>query len=786
VLRRWTVIFAAAVALIASAEEPAANPGSSAPIPVPLVVGASREALSALSRIEDRMREDDELSRIAQALPTDERAVARLQSVPAEASRRLAADRDLYDLDRDVRRVGDRLSAEDQTLAARGREYQSWTTEVARLQNTWSATAADSSIAGAPAPVRERVAAVQARAAAVTEHFKSYLTRLVGLQYQMAQLRDQMAKVAEEVKRAQRARDQRLFDKESGPLWRALLRSPPGAAHGRQAISVLRQDVGLLAEYFGSGEGNTGAQLGFLVALAAGLWLLRHPVLIASGLTLALTSAFHPLAPTPVVRFALLAAVVPWVPVIRDVVPRRLVKPLLAFTALFAADQLVALGPAQGIAVRLALLALSIAGAAIVAFGLRPGGWASDIGDRRWRPAARAGLWVALGLLALAAVSNVAGNVSIAARLTRGTFSGVLLAVLAAALVILANSAVHALLRARWVQRFKTIALHQDVLEAKCATAARWGTFALWGVETARAFGIAAWLRSAGAVILGKRLVVGSLNVSLGDVVAFGITLTLAVFAARLLRFVLDETVLPSIPLPRGIPNAISKTAQYALVVIGAVAALYASGIELGKFSLLAGTLGVGIGFGLQNIVNNFVSGLILLYERPMQVGDVVEVGNVSGEVRRIGIRSSTLRTGLGADVVVPNATFISSALVNWTLTDRVRRADVAVSVAYGSDPEVVKRILLGAVQHRDDVLSQPAPEVLITGFGESALQFELRFWPARFDIWMEVASAVRETILRELEGAGVDIPLPQLEVRSPAPNPRKPPDGPNETAPGR
>ena len=805
-LRRWTVIFAAAVALIASAEEPAANPGSSAPIPVPLVVGASREALSALSRIEDRMREDDELSRIAQALPTDERAVARLQSVPAEASRRLAADRDLYDLDRDVRRVGDRLSAEDQTLAARGREYQSWTTEVARLQNTWSATAADSSIAGAPAPVRERVAAVQARAAAVTEQFKSYLTRLVGLQYQMAQLRDQMAKVAEEVKRAQRARDQRLFDKESGPLWRALLRSPPGAAHGRQAISVLRQDVGLLAEYFGSGEGNTGAQLGFLVALAAGLWLLRrqlgaegaevggdvrqrllrHPVLIASGLTLALTSAFHPLAPTPVVRFALLAAVVPWVPVIRDVVPRRLVKPLLAFTALFAADQLVALGPAQGIAVRLALLALSIAGAAIVAFGLRPGGWASDIGDRRWRPAARAGLWVALGLLALAAVSNVAGNVSIAARLTRGTFSGVLLAVLAAALVILANSAVHALLRARWVQRFKTIALHQDVLEAKCATAARWGTFALWGVETARAFGIAAWLRSAGAVILGKRLVVGSLNVSLGDVVAFGITLTLAVFAARLLRFVLDETVLPSIPLPRGIPNAISKTAQYALVVIGAVAALYASGIELGKFSLLAGTLGVGIGFGLQNIVNNFVSGLILLYERPMQVGDVVEVGNVSGEVRRIGIRSSTLRTGLGADVVVPNATFISSALVNWTLTDRVRRADVAVSVAYGSDPEVVKRILLGAVQHRDDVLSQPAPEVLITGFGESALQFELRFWPARFDIWMEVASAVRETILRELEGAGVYIPLPQLEVRSPAPNPRKPPVSPKEAAPGR
>jgi small-conductance mechanosensitive channel len=324
---------------------------------------------------------------------------------------------------------------------------------------------------------------------------------------------------------------------------------------------------------------------------------------------------------------------------------------------------------------------------------------------------------------------------------------------------------------------------------------------ALWGVGAARSFGIAAGLQSAAEAAMGKRLVVGSLNISLGDVVTFGVTLILTVIVARLLRFVLDETVLPAIPLPRGIPNAISRTAQYLLVVIGAVAALYASGIELGKFGLLAGTLGVGIGFGLQNIVNNFVSGLILLYERPMQVGDVVEIGNVVGEVRRIGVRSSTVRTGLGADVVVPNASFISSELVNWTLTDRIRRADVGVSVAYGSDPEVVKRILLGAVERRDDVLSKPPPEVLFTGFGDSSLQFELRFWPSRFEIWVAVASAVRETILRELGLAGINIPFPQRDVnvrsgedlqrllasrKGPPLQPRKAPEGPKEAEPGR
>jgi len=173
----------------------------------------------------------------------------------------------------------------------------------------------------------------------------------------------------------------------------------------------------------------------------------------------------------------------------------------------------------------------------------------------------------------------------------------------------------------------------------------------------------------------------------------------------------------------------------------------------------------------------------------------------VMGEVRRIGIRSSTVRTFLGADVIVPNASFISSELVNWTLTDRTRRADVAVSVAYGSDPEVVKRILLDAVERRDDVLRQPMPEVVFTSFGDSALQFELRFWPARFEIWVGVASAVRETILRELGRAGVSIPFPQRDVNirsgedlqrwlaarsGPAPKPRKPPEGPKEAEPPR
>jgi small-conductance mechanosensitive channel len=216
--------------------------------------------------------------------------------------------------------------------------------------------------------------------------------------------------------------------------------------------------------------------------------------------------------------------------------------------------------------------------------------------------------------------------------------------------------------------------------------------------------------------------------------------------------------------LPRGLPGAISRTAQCAIVALGTFAAISASGIELSRFSFFAGTLGVGIGFGLQNVVNNFVSGLILLYERPVQPGDVVTVGAVTGEVRRIGVRSSTVRTFEGADVIVPNGTLIAAEVVNWTLSDRTRRVDVAVGLAYGSDPAAVRRVLLAAAD-RPDVLRDPEPVVLLTGFAESALSFELRFWPRRFDDWVRVASEVRETILGELARQGLRIPFPQRDV---------------------
>jgi small-conductance mechanosensitive channel len=183
------------------------------------------------------------------------------------------------------------------------------------------------------------------------------------------------------------------------------------------------------------------------------------------------------------------------------------------------------------------------------------------------------------------------------------------------------------------------------------------------------------------------------------------------------------------------------------------------------RFTFLVGALGVGIGFGLQNVVNNFVSGLILLYERPVQKSDIVEVGSLLGEVRRIGIRSSTVRTYDGAEVIVPNASLISQEVVNWTLSDRTRRIEIPLGVAYGTDPGRLIDLLLTAVKGQRGVLETPQPVALFQGFGDSSLDFVVRFWTAEFDRWSQVSSDVRASIYEAVRQAGIEIPFPQRDL---------------------
>jgi small-conductance mechanosensitive channel len=179
--------------------------------------------------------------------------------------------------------------------------------------------------------------------------------------------------------------------------------------------------------------------------------------------------------------------------------------------------------------------------------------------------------------------------------------------------------------------------------------------------------------------------------------------------------------------------------------------------------------MSVGIGFGLQNIFNNLVSGLILLFERPIQLGDTVQVGQLTGNVKSIGLRSSNVTTFEGAEVIVPNGQLVSNEVINWTLSDQKRRLEITVGVAYGSDPEQVHKLLNDIVNNHMDLLKDPEPLVVFNDMGESALKFTLYFWIADYNLGRQIKSDILFSIFRVFKENNIEIPFPQhdLHLRS-------------------
>jgi small-conductance mechanosensitive channel len=183
------------------------------------------------------------------------------------------------------------------------------------------------------------------------------------------------------------------------------------------------------------------------------------------------------------------------------------------------------------------------------------------------------------------------------------------------------------------------------------------------------------------------------------------------------------------------------------------------------RLTVLIGAFGVGIGFGLQNVINNFVSGLILLFERPIQIGDAIEVDGVTGTVYRIGIRASVVRTFEGADVTIPNGNLLSQRLVNWTMSDRHRRIEITFSVPYGTDPDSVFDALREAAAENAHILAEPSPQPLFTGFNEKLLDFSLRAWVADNDQWVRARSDLVRAIQRRLSKRGIEVKAHEVPV---------------------
>lgn len=259
----------------------------------------------------------------------------------------------------------------------------------------------------------------------------------------------------------------------------------------------------------------------------------------------------------------------------------------------------------------------------------------------------------------------------------------------------------------------------------------------------------------------------GGAPVTLWAIIQLVVLVALLFYLSGKLRTWIVEQFLTRTRMELGARQATGSIIRYTIIAIGFIVILQTAGIDLTALNVLAGAVGIGVGFGLQNIVNNFVSGIIILFERPIKVGDRIVVGTVEGDVVHIGGRSTTVVTNDNITIIVPNSKFITENVVNWSHNERKVRFRIPVSVAYGSDVNLVERLLLEVAAANADVLEKPPPAVRLMEFGDSGLNFELRAWSTTLIHRRGLlTSALNYGIYKAFTENGIEIPFPRRDIR--------------------
>jgi small-conductance mechanosensitive channel len=240
----------------------------------------------------------------------------------------------------------------------------------------------------------------------------------------------------------------------------------------------------------------------------------------------------------------------------------------------------------------------------------------------------------------------------------------------------------------------------------------------------------------------------------------------LLVFLSKRISRLLVRKVLNRYIKDTGVTDSIGTIFRYSIIVIGFITIFQSAGFDLSTLGLLAGALGVGIGFGLQNVTNNFISGIIILFERPIKVGDRIEVGDINGDVHSISMRSTTVITNDNISVIVPNSEFINSQVINWSHNDRRVRFKFPVGVSYNEDPEKVREIVLKVANEHPGVLEDPGPDLWFEGYGDSSLDFYLTVWTSSFIQRPGVfKSQLYYSIFKKFTEHKIEIPFPQRDL---------------------
>jgi potassium efflux system protein len=756
---------------------------------IPLLEIATRaeQIKRPLRELAARLSPNSAIAPVASQLEIEE---AQLNAQAKQIEERIATKPTLYELrelERDWRTRSQEISHWQALLtqqAAQAEADQRW---ISAEQIRWSATLNQIPDPDALEVVFERIRATLSELQRVQPLAEERLSLLLSLQDRVSQLDFLVSQELDHLTLARQRFQGQLLARDNRPLWSAFFERE-GEAQSSSPVKSYVHELAAARENIKAQKSRFLLLLMLFVAvlllnislakridaltrdgeaLYQSAGVLKRPFSVALLVTLLIYMWLAPLSASIVNSIVALLLLIPFLRVVRLLVepPAWLRIPFYAVALLHLSDQIRFLADIDPLIERLVFLAENAIGMAVVGWMLRPARFGQLAASALALKALRGALWTMLVLLVVSLLANVFGFVTLAKLLGEGTLHSAYFGVLlyGAARVIIIISAL--LLRTGRAQRLVAVRDHKTEITLWWTRACYFVAGFLWLQGSLELFTIREQVYAAVTRVLEASLSFRSLRVSIGDVLSFLLVVAAAYYLSRIVRIVLQDDVLMRVPLKRGVPQAIAKAAQYLLLFLGFMLALSAAGLELDKLTLLTGAFGVGIGFGLQNVVNNFVSGLILLFERPVQLGDSVQVGNVSGDMTHIGIRSSRIRTAQGAEVIVPNGKLLSDDVTNWTSTGRTRRVEIPVGVAYGAAPARVIELLSGVAKSHPDALPEPAPVALFTGFGKDMLEFELRFWTDS-QIHVSVRSQVALALAEALDKAGISIPSTERELR--------------------
>ncbi len=647
----------------------------------------------------------------------------------------------------------------------------------------WELTTASADEVELPEALRQQVAdtltAIDTAETAVRANRDDVLTLQSAVAREKAAADEMLAAQKEEIGRRRRS----IVGLDSPPLWKTFATPGLDGAPTEQLAAMWTKNSESIRVYVLDELDRLVRQGVFLVFLVFALMALRRravlwaqqdrslkqtveifdrPLAAAFIITMMLSEEFHPRAPAAwldLMGLAILLALL-------RLLPRMLPSPMRSAAYLLALvyflHKLVDIAPDGNLLNRLALFALSLAGAASCHWVYNTVRNDEIELSGGWMRAIVFGARMAFAAFVVGAAANLIGAVGFAMLVTVGTLTSIYAAILFWVAAMLMRAIVRVVLLTRAARRLAIVRLHADRVRSSLFRFIRVLAVIGWAALTLRSLGAFDETVDGLTRIVESKISFGDFSVSPGDILIFVIVVWLTFKISQLLRFVLEADVMPHLDLPRGVPGAITRLSHYAIVVVGVMVGASAAGLDFSRINLIVGALGVGIGFGLQTVVNNFVSGLILLFERPIRVDDKVQLAELSGTVKNIGMRASIVRTFQGAEVIVPNANLISAEVVNWTLSDDRRRMDLPVGVAYGTDPQTVIEILVGVATEHPEVLSDPEPAALFLGFGDSSLDFQLRAW-TRTD-FVRVSSDLLVAMNDALAEAGIEIPFPQRD----------------------